>query len=150
MWKIHKTSPGTSLHPFCPFLLSWSQATPRRFDTSHRPLYLLLNKRYCRGWFWCSDQGSVCEPWRSCSPIGSWSIIKDASGQRAGWNRRDFQFPHRQEMQEKRKEIGHASEGEGARGHLRSRAEWPLASAPTGPGVGSRREIRSTTKELKT
>ena len=40
-----------------------------------------LDDRSCRG---DSNQESAHEHWRSCSPIGSWSINKDASCQWAG------------------------------------------------------------------
>lgn len=63
----------------------------------------------CRGCFWCLDWESL----KSCSPSSSWSINKDPSGQWTRWNRRDFQFSHRQASRCRRGErIHHASEKE--------------------------------------
>ena len=45
-------------------------------------------------------------------------------------------------MREEEGRFCHASEGEKAISHVRSRVKWPLATSPTGPGVGTKAEGR--------
>jgi hypothetical protein len=67
---------------------------------------------------------------RFCSPIGSWSINKDASGQWAGSNRQDFQVPASKlaDAGEKGKEFSPMHWRDKSQPTIWSQVKWPYDS----------------------